>query len=131
MNIGIPKYFTNLIPKREIGYNIRNGNRPFLIAELKVLEIHFAHILLRLVINSKSLEIFQSKLLAFIRPIQRSIYGVFNPQGLKFLTRLHLRLNHLNEQRFRHNFNDCISPLCSCSLEVENTLHFFLHCQHY
>ena len=24
-----------------------------------------------------------------------------------------------------------INPLCSCSLEVENTLHFFLHHQHY
>ena len=25
----------------------------------------------------------------------------------------------------------CISPLCYCSLEVESTKHFFLHCQHY
>ena len=38
------------------------------------------------VINSKSLEVFKSKLFAFIQPIQRSIYSVFNPQGLKFLT---------------------------------------------
>ena len=56
---------------------------------------------------------------------------MFNPQGLKFLTRLRLELSHLNEHRFRHNFKDCINPLCSCSLEVENTLHFFLHCHHY
>ena len=54
-----------------------------------------------------------------------------NPQGLKFLTRLHLGLSHLNKHRFRHNFKDCINPLRSCSLEVENKLHFFLHCQHY
>ena len=33
-----------------------------------------------------------------------------------------------NEHRFRHN---CINQLCCCSFEVENTLHFFLHCQHY
>ena len=26
INIGIPKYLTNLIRKCEIGYNIRNGN---------------------------------------------------------------------------------------------------------
>ena len=38
---------------------------------------------------------------------------------------------HLNKYRFRHNFKDCINPLCSWSLEVENTLHFFLQCQHY
>ena len=45
MNIGIPKYLADLIHKREIGYNIRNGNKLFLIAELKVL---LSHILLRL-----------------------------------------------------------------------------------
>ena len=81
--------------------------------------------------NSNSLEVFKSKLLALFRPVQRTIYNVFNPQGLKFLTRLRLGLSHLNEHRFRHNFKDCINPLCSCSLEVENTLHFFLHCHHY
>ena len=48
INIGIPKYLTDLIPKREISYNIRNGNKPFLIVKLKVLKIHFSHILLRL-----------------------------------------------------------------------------------
>ena len=29
LNIGIPKYLTDLVPKREIGYNIRNGNKSF------------------------------------------------------------------------------------------------------
>ena len=29
MNIGIPKYLTDLIPKRKIGYNIRNRNKSF------------------------------------------------------------------------------------------------------
>ena len=69
--------------------------------------------------------------MAFIRPVQRSVYNVFNRQGLKFWTRLRLGLRHLNEHRFRQNFKDYINPLCSCSLEVENTLHFFLHCHHY
>ena len=36
----------------------------------------------------------------------------------------------LNEHRFRHNFKNYINPLCSCSLEVENTLHVLLHCLH-
>ena len=82
------------------------------------------------IINSESLEVFKSKSLAAIRPVQRSIYNVFNLQGLKFLT-LSLGLSHFNEHRFRHNFKDCINSLCSCSLEVENTLNFFLHCHHY
>ena len=103
---------------------------------MKFLNIYFSHIhtwfcLDPTIINSKSLEIFKSKLLAFIWPVQRSVYSVFNSQGQKFLTQLHLGLSHLNKHRFRHNFKDCINPLYSCSLEVENTLHFYLHCQHY
>ena len=37
----------------------------------------------------------------------------------------------VNEHRFNHNFQNCINPLCTCSLEVELTSHFFLHCLHY
>ena len=40
-------------------------------------------------------------------------------------------LSHLNEHRFNHNFHNCINPLCTCSLEVEWTSHFFLHYLHY
>ena len=28
-------------------------------------------------------------------------------------------------------FQNCINPLCSCSLEIESTSHFLLHCHHY
>ena len=48
INIGIPKYLTDVIPTHEIDYNIRNGTKTLLTAELKVLKIHFFHILLRL-----------------------------------------------------------------------------------
>ena len=138
INIGIPKYLTDLIPKREIGYNIRNRNKSFFHCRTESFENSFFpctieawHSLDLSIINSNSLEVFKSKLLAFLQPVQRPIYNVFNPQGLKFLTRLGLGFSHLNKYRFRHNFKDCINPLCSCSLEVENMPHFFLHCQHY
>ena len=58
-----------------------------------------------------------------------SVFGIFNPLGLKFITRLWLGLSHLNEHRFKHNFNDCINPLCKCSLD--STVHYFLHCNYY
>ena len=54
--------------------------------------------------------------------------NIHNPVELKLLTRLRLGLSHLNEHRFNLNCEDCINPLCSCSLEVEVTAHFFLHC---
>ena len=38
-------------------------------------------------------------------------------------------ISHLN--RFNHNFEKCVNPLCTCSLEAETTPHFFLHCHYY
>ena len=82
-NIGIPKYLTDLIPKGEIGYNIRNENKPFLNCRTDSFKNSFFPYTIEAwfsldptIINSKSLEIFQSKLLAFIRPHQRSVYSV-------------------------------------------------------
>ena len=81
--------------------------------------------------NSEPISIFKSKLFSFIAPAQTNIYNIFDPKGLTFLTRLRLGLNHLNEHRFRPNFQDCLNPLCSCSLEIEDTSHYLLHCHHF
>ena len=51
--------------------------------------------------------------------------------GIKILTRLPVGLNHPREHKFRHIFHDTINPLCSCSLEIESTSHFFLRCQNF
>ena len=32
---------------------------------------------------------------------------------------------------FNHNFNDCINPWCTCSLDIESIIHYFLHCNYY
>ena len=62
--------------------------------------------------------------------MQNSVYNIHDPVGIKYLTRLRLGLSHLNEHKFR-NFQDCLNPLCSCSLEVEATNQFLLHCRYY
>ena len=74
---------------------------------------------------------FQNALIKSGKPIPKPIYNVHNPVGLKLLTRLRLGLSHLNQHKFNHNFQDCLNPLCSCSLEVESVSHFFLHCHYY
>ena len=81
--------------------------------------------------NAKSFLIFKNLLLKIGRLIQNSIFKIHDPLGIKLLTRLRLGLSHLNKHRFRHNFQDCLNLLCSCSLEVESSIHFFLHCQHF
>ena len=47
------------------------------------------------------------------------------------MTRLGLGFSHLNEHRFRHNLQDCTNSLYSCSLEIEDTSHYLLHCHHF
>ena len=58
------------------------------------------------------------------------IYNIYDPLGIS-LTRLRLGLSHLNEHRFNHNFDNCINPLCTCTLEIESTTPFSLHCHFY
>ena len=52
------------------------------------------------------------------------MFNIFDPIGLKVLTYLRLGFSHLNEHSFQYNFQDCMNPLCSCSLEIENALHY-------
>ena len=80
--------------------------------------------------DSESIAIFKKRLLSFIHPIPSNVY-IFDPIGLKFLTHLRLGFSHRNEHRFRHNFQKCINPLCSCSLETENTSHYLLQYHHF
>ena len=70
-------------------------------------------------------------LLKFIKTIPNRVFSVANIYGIKLLTRLCVGLSHLREHKFRHNFQDTINPLCSCSLETESTSHFFLRCQNF
>ena len=70
-------------------------------------------------------------MLSFIHPVQNNIFNIFDPEGLKFLTRLRVGLSHLNAHRFHHNFQECLNPLRSCSLEIEDTIHYLLHCRYF
>ena len=78
--------------------------------------------------NSDSLNIFKLSRLKFVRPAANSVFDINYPYGLKLLTRLRLGLSHLRYHKLRHNFQDCINPICDCGLETETTTHFLLHC---
>ena len=41
---------------------------------------------------------------------------------------MRLGMSHLREHKFKHNFQDCLNPICSCALDIESTSHFLLHC---
>ena len=56
-----------------------------------------------------------------------SIYNIHDPLGIIYLTRLRIGFSHLKEYKFKHNFQDSIDPICSCSSGIETTILFFLH----
>ena len=135
----IPKYLYELIPTESHIYNTRKTENvetyycrtdlfkysffPYTIVEWNKLDINLR--------NVKSFQIFRNSLLKIARLMQNSIFNVHDPVGIKYLTRLRLGLSHLNEHKFRHNFQDCLNPFCSCILEVETVIHYFLHCHYY
>ena len=80
--------------------------------------------------QSKTLLTFWNAPIKIGRPISKLVYYVHNPLCLKLLTWLKLGLSHLNQHKFNHNFQDCLNPLCSCSLVVDSVSHFLLHCQY-
>ena len=55
------------------------------------------------------------------RPSCRPIYNIFNPLGVKYLTRLHLDLSHLNGYRFNHNFHTVLT-LCVAVVMILNLI---------
>ena len=133
-----PNYLINLIPKCEHTIKTRNSHKPSYHCRTECFKNSFFPSALsdwfNLDENIRSLQsisVFKNKLLSFIRPIQSNIFNIFDPIGITLLTRLRLDLSHLNEHKFRHNFQDCMNPLCLCSLEIENTLHYLLHCHHF
>ena len=78
-----------------------------------------------------SFKVSKKRLLSFIRPRSNSIYNIHNPLGVKYLTRLRIGFSHLKEHKFRHDFQNSIDPMCSCSSGIETTVHFFFHCANF
>ena len=81
--------------------------------------------------ETKSISIFKSNILKLIWPKQNNVCYCHNPKGIKLLTRLRLGLIHLCEHKCKHNFQDCLNPICLCGNEIENSTHYLLHCPTY
>ena len=133
-----PNYLINLVPKCETNIRTWNNRIPTYNGQTDCFKYSFFPSTLydwfNLALNrrkSDSISIFKSRLLSFIRPVQTNIYNIFDPEGLTFLLRLRLGFSHLNEHRYQHNFQNCLNPLRSSRLEIEDTWHYLFHCHHF
>ena len=75
-----------------------------------------------------SVSIFKKKLLSIICPLQKSVFGVYDPIGLSHLSQIRVGLSKLKFHKFRHNFRDTMNPMCSTNDGIEGTEHFLLLC---
>ena len=78
--------------------------------------------------RSGSYDIFPKSILNFIRPSESKVYNINDTIGIKLITRLRLGFSHSREHKIKHNLRDTLNPLCSCSIEVYSTSHYFLRC---
>ena len=78
--------------------------------------------------SSESLALFKKSILQFMRPTPNRTFNFHNPIGIKLITRLRLGLSHLRDHKFKHNFPDCLNPICCCGKDIETTVYYLLHC---
>ena len=79
--------------------------------------------------NAKQISVFKKMIIR--QKKENSFFSIHTPVGVKLLPRLRLQLIHLNEYKFRHGFEDTISPMCSCNTKIESNEHFLLRCHFY
>ena len=136
-----PAYLFQLIPENKTPYTTRSIQKsqiPFLKTKTNffknsffpavILEWNKLDVNIR---NSASCNVFKRVILKFTRPEPNQVFHVYSSEGLKFLTRIRLGLSDLADHKFRHNFQDCVNPFCSCGQEIEISTHFLLHCSNY
>ena len=121
---GLPEYLFKLIPQSSHQYNTQTNEDittfycrtevfKYSYFPATIMEWNKRDVTHR---KSESLPYFRNALLKIGWPTSKPIYNSHNPIDLKLLTRLRLGLSHLNEHKFKHNFQDCKNLLCMCSL---------------
>ena len=63
-----------------------------------------------------------------IRPIGKSIFGIFDVMGVRYLFQLRLGLSPLRAHKWNHHFRDITSNKCMCNNGIEDTSHFLFNC---
>ena len=75
--------------------------------------------------DAKSIHIFKKTIVTEKR--KTPFFSVYDPLGVKLLTRLRLQFSHLNEHKFRHDFGVTVSPMCGSNAEIEDIEHFHFY----
>ena len=78
-----------------------------------------------------SLSIFKKNILKSIRPVNKSLFNIHNPNGISRIFQLRVGLSPLKSHKKSHGFHNTPDDLCACLLNAETTQHFLLKCPNY
>ena len=127
----VPNNLISLIPKHGQTLNTRKKTSTNLLLENRFFQVFIFPCTLNSwfnldvnIMNSEPISIFKSKCFFFICPVQNNIFNIFDSQGLKLLNSWRLGFGHLNEHGPRHNFQECMNLVCSCTLQIDDTTHY-------
>ena len=74
--------------------------------------------------TANSINIFKKSIVSEKK--ESSLFCIYDPLGVKLLTRLRPQFSHLNKHKFRHGFSDIINPMCAFGTKTETTEHFLV-----
>ena len=131
-------HLSDHIPKHnEISFNLRNWSGDIPLSRTQRYESSFFPHTIKSwknlnveETNKPAVQSFKKYLSDFIQPPGYPLFRIRDKFGIKLLTKIRVSFSDLRDHRFNHNFN-CASPTCSCGIEDETSVHFFLRCPHY
>ena len=65
------------------------------------------------------------------RPVKRSLFDIYDPNGIKWIFQLRVGLSPLKSHKKSHNFKDTPDDICHCALSAETSHHYLLHCPNF
>ena len=71
---------------------------------------------------------FKKNIYDLIRPHPKSVYGIHDPLGLKYLFQVRVGLSALKCHKKKHNFIDTPNDWCECRASPEDVDHFLFSC---
>ena len=122
LSTGQPSYIHKLLPQMRNSHRHPNTFHVFPCRTEYFKNSFFPHVIREwskldpnIRLDSRNYHIFRNALSKFVMPVERKIFNINDPLGIKMLTRLRLGFRHLREHKFTHDFKDTLNLLCSCS----------------
>ena len=133
----LPSYLKDKLPpscRALFNGNIRNTFREIICKSNRYMNSFFPdaiaswNIFIKHFDDIPSFNILKEHINTFFRQKSKSIFGIHDPVGRRYLFLLRVSLSPLRSHKRSHNFTDSPPEICQC---IEDTSHFLFSCPSY